>query len=123
MGHTGMDMGEMAEVMPVPKNSIPMRGGAGPFGDYIDMGGMFTVVKVRDRLQSYDRPWLVSAPPGTVALKASAAELARDGIDVRTPTARAEERMPQAQAPERGRRIGITRVLGGGVRKKMLCPS
>ncbi len=26
MGHTGMDMGSMAEVMPLPPNSIPMKG-------------------------------------------------------------------------------------------------
>ena len=45
MGHTGM--GEMGAMnMPVPKNSIPMRGGPGPFG-HIDMGGMFTVLKVQ----------------------------------------------------------------------------
>jgi hypothetical protein len=83
MGHTGMDMGRMAEVMPMPANSIPMKGAVGPFGDYIGMGGMFTVVKVRDRLASYDEdPGWYQHPPGTVALKASAADLARDGIDV-----------------------------------------
>ena len=32
--------------MPVPKNSIPMVGARGPF-DYITMGGMFTLLKVR----------------------------------------------------------------------------
>jgi FtsP/CotA-like multicopper oxidase with cupredoxin domain len=83
MGHTGMDMGRMAEVMPMPANSIPMKGAVGPFGDYISMGGMFTIIKVRDRLASYDEdPGWYQHPPGTVALKASAAELARDGIDV-----------------------------------------
>jgi FtsP/CotA-like multicopper oxidase with cupredoxin domain len=30
MGHTGMDMGRMAEVMPMPPNSIPMKGAVGP---------------------------------------------------------------------------------------------
>ena len=46
MGENGMgDMGEMQ--MPVPKNSIPMLMGKGQFG-MIDMGGMFTVVKVRE---------------------------------------------------------------------------
>lgn len=45
MGREGM--GEMAEMgMAVPKNSIPMLGAPGPFG-YVDMGGMFTIVKVR----------------------------------------------------------------------------
>ena len=87
MGHTGMDMGRMAEVMPMPPNSIPMKGAVGPFGDYISMGGMFTIVKVRDRLASYDQePGWYQHPPGTVALKASAEDLARDGIDVNAPT-------------------------------------
>src|SRR5262245_36128774 len=87
MGHTGMDMGRMAEVMPMPANSIPMKGAMGSFGDYISMGGMFTVIKVRDRLASYDKdPGWYQHPRGTVALKASAADLARDGIDVHAAT-------------------------------------
>ena len=36
-----------------PKNTLPMMMGKGPFGN-IEMGGMFTVVKVRDHLKSYD---------------------------------------------------------------------
>ena len=60
-----------------------MKGATGPFGDYISMGGLFTIVKVRDRLQSYDEdPGWYQHPPGTVAAKASEAELARDGITV-----------------------------------------
>jgi FtsP/CotA-like multicopper oxidase with cupredoxin domain len=101
MGQTGMDMGRMAEVMPMPPNSIPMKGAVGPFGDYISMGGMFTIVKVRDRLASYDQdPGWYKHPPGTVALKASAADLARDGIDVNAPTARASA--PHAAAHRAG---------------------
>jgi FtsP/CotA-like multicopper oxidase with cupredoxin domain len=80
-GYTGMDMGRMAEVMPYPRNTIAMKGATGPFGDYIAMGGLFTVIKVRDGLTSYDDPGWYRHPPGTVALKASAADLARDGID------------------------------------------
>jgi hypothetical protein len=38
MGHTGMDTGRIAEIMPMPPNSIPMKGAVGPFGDYISMG-------------------------------------------------------------------------------------
>jgi manganese oxidase len=103
MGHTGMDMGRMAEVMPMPPNSIPMKGATGPFGDYISMGGMFTIVKVRDRLQSYDQdPGWYKHPPGTIALKASAEELARDGIDVNAPTAKAGARAPHAAAHRGG---------------------
>jgi manganese oxidase len=82
-----MDMGRMAEVMPYPKNTIAMKGASGPFGDYISMGGLFTVVKVRDQLKSYDEdPGWYKHPPGTVAMKASDAELARDGIDISNPT-------------------------------------
>jgi hypothetical protein len=87
MGQTGMDMGNMAEMMPMPANSIPMKGAVGPFGDYITMGGMFTIIKVRDRLTSYDQdPGWYQHPPGTVALTAKAEDLLRDGIDVNAPT-------------------------------------
>jgi hypothetical protein len=77
----------MAEVMPYPRNTISMKGATGPFGDYISMGGLFTVVKVRDRVTSYDEdPGWYQHPPGTVALKATDAELARDGINVDEPS-------------------------------------
>jgi manganese oxidase len=83
MGHAGMDMGKMAEAMPMPKNTISMKGLAGPFGDYISMGGMMTVIKVRDRLKSYDEdPGWYQHPAGTVAIKANDTELARDGIEI-----------------------------------------
>src|SRR5262245_4571234 len=82
-GHTGMEMGKMAEIMPYPPNTISMKGATGPFGDYISMGGLFTIFKVRDALKSYDEdPGWYQHPPGTVALKASEAEVTRDGIDV-----------------------------------------
>jgi hypothetical protein len=98
-----MDMGRMAEIMPMPANSIPMKGAVGPFGDYISMGGMFTIIKVRDRLESYDQdPGWYKHPPGTVARKASAPELARDGIDVNAPTVRAAHRAPSGSAPRAG---------------------
>ena len=81
MGDTGM--GEMAEMgMPVPKNSIPMVGAPGPFS-YVDMGGMFTVLKVRDDLANYDDPGWYKHPAGTVATIATADALRRDGIDVK----------------------------------------
>jgi manganese oxidase len=82
MGQTGM--GDMASMgMPVPNNSIPMRGGQGPFGP-IDMGGMFTILKVRQHLATYDDPGWYVHPPGTVAATASAEDLRRDGIVVPT---------------------------------------
>jgi FtsP/CotA-like multicopper oxidase with cupredoxin domain len=77
MGHDGM--GGMAEMkMPVPAGSAPMVGGPGPFS-YIDMGGMFTILKVRDRGDT--SPWY-RHPPETLARAATRDELARDGIDV-----------------------------------------
>lgn len=81
MGQDGMgDMGEMG--MPVPDNSIPMVGAKGPFG-YITMGGMFTLLKVRDKLDDPNRdPGWYQHPAGTVAQAATAADLQRDGITV-----------------------------------------
>lgn len=78
MGDAGM--GDMAMMgMPVPKNSIPMAGGEGPFGT-IDMGGMFTILKVRAGIKTYDDPGWYKHPPGTEATRATAEELSRDGI-------------------------------------------
>jgi FtsP/CotA-like multicopper oxidase with cupredoxin domain len=79
MGHVGMGgMEQMA--MPVPNNSIAMRGGEGPFGP-IDMGGMFTLLKVRDRPETEDGSGWYRHPSGTVAQRAEAARLGADGID------------------------------------------
>jgi FtsP/CotA-like multicopper oxidase with cupredoxin domain len=67
MGERGMaDMGEME--MPLPDNTLPMMSGAGPFGP-IEMGGMFTVVKVREGLArgDYKDPGWYKHPQGTVA--------------------------------------------------------
>lgn len=63
--------------MKVPRNSLPMVGAQGKH-DYIDMGGMFTVVKVRENLTSYDDPGWYENPPGTLASLASNDELQRD---------------------------------------------
>jgi hypothetical protein len=69
-----------------PRNSIAMLGSTGPFG-YIAMGGMFTVLKVRETLPGYDDPGVYAHPQGTVANPASEDDLARDGIDTRLPVA------------------------------------
>jgi FtsP/CotA-like multicopper oxidase with cupredoxin domain len=80
MGQTGMGgMGTMG--MPVPRNSIPMAGGEGPFA-HIDMAGMFTIVKVHPGLTAYEDPGWYRHPPETVAGQASAEQLRRDGIAV-----------------------------------------
>jgi manganese oxidase len=68
----------------MPKNSIAMLGGTGPFGS-IPMGGMFTVLKVRETLSSYEDPGWYAHPEGTVASPASPEDLERDGIDVAAP--------------------------------------
>jgi FtsP/CotA-like multicopper oxidase with cupredoxin domain len=73
MGETGMaehqdhvDMGHM----PGPPNTVAMMAGAGPFGN-LEMGGMFTVIKVRDdqARDDYSDPGWYRHPPGTVARK------------------------------------------------------
>jgi len=67
MGERGMaDMGEME--MPIPDNTLPMMTGAGPFGP-LEMGGMFTVVKVREGLarNDYKDPGWYPHPRGTQA--------------------------------------------------------
>ena len=79
MGDTGMgDMGAMG--MKVPPNSLPMVGGPGKY-DYITMGGMFTMIKVRDTLPAdgSDPGWY-DCPPGTLASPAAESDLKRDGI-------------------------------------------
>jgi FtsP/CotA-like multicopper oxidase with cupredoxin domain len=80
MGTRGMGgMGEMK--MPIPPNSLPMRGAPGPFG-YIDMGGMFTMLKVRDNPEAADVTGWYKYPAGTVATEADAARMQADGIQV-----------------------------------------
>jgi hypothetical protein len=67
MGTSGM--AEMAHMsMPLPPNTLPMMTGTGPFGP-IEMGGMFTVMKVREDLApgDYRDPGWYKHPPGTVA--------------------------------------------------------
>jgi len=69
MGSTGMaEMGAME--MPAPDNTLPMMTGFGQFGP-IEMGGMFTVVKVRENLapNDYSDPGWYQHPPGTVAFE------------------------------------------------------
>jgi FtsP/CotA-like multicopper oxidase with cupredoxin domain len=72
MGATGMgEMSEMQGHMQVPRNSIPMLGGEGPFGS-IDMGGMFTIIKIREDLPANGAdPGWYDHPRGTVAYRVS----------------------------------------------------
>ena len=73
MGDKGGSMGEME--MPLPDNTLPMMGGNGPYGS-LEMGGMFSVVKVRKNLarNDYRDPGWYKAPSGTVAYEWRGAE-------------------------------------------------
>jgi len=73
MGSSGMsEMGAME--MPLPDNTLPMMTGGGPFGP-LEMGGMVSVVKVREGIDAkdYRDPGWYAHPPGTVAHMANAA--------------------------------------------------
>jgi hypothetical protein len=66
MGEKGGSMGDME--MALPENTLPMMTGQGPFGG-VEMGGMFTVVKVRkdQKHGDYKDPGWYKHPAGTVA--------------------------------------------------------
>jgi len=71
MGETGMaEMSEMSRTMdmPLPENTLPMMTGTGQYGA-IEMGGMFTTVKVREGLSrnDYKDPGSYKHPQGSVA--------------------------------------------------------
>ncbi len=96
MGQAGMgELGDMG--MRVPENSIPMVGARGP-KDYITMGGMFTIVKIRADVVSYDEdPGWYRDPPRSLADLAPASDLRRDDIDPNvTTTAAARKATPGA---------------------------
>jgi hypothetical protein len=63
-----------------------MLGGKGKH-DYITMGGMFTILKVRDGLRSFEDPGWYENPPGTLAGEAAPDDLRRDGVDPERPPA------------------------------------
>lgn len=66
MGDKGGSMGDMK--MALPANTLPMMSGDGPFGN-LEMGGMFTVLKVREGLArgDYRDPGWYRHPAGTFA--------------------------------------------------------
>lgn len=72
MGKNGMaEMSDMVDMgMKVPENTLPMMTGKGPFGP-IEMGGMFTLVKVRANQpkDDYTDPGWFKHPSGSVARK------------------------------------------------------
>ncbi len=72
MGKNGMaEMSDMVDMgMKIPENTLPMMTGQGPFGP-IEMGGMFTVVKVRanQTKDDYTDPGWYTHPSGSIARK------------------------------------------------------
>jgi hypothetical protein len=91
MGNAGMaDMGEME--MLLPDNTLPMMTGQGQYGP-LEMGGMFTVLKVREGLAAndYRDPGWYRHPPGTVAYEWTGASLAAPRAEGPAPNAEALE--------------------------------
>jgi manganese oxidase len=73
MGTDGMaEHADHVKHHPGLPNTLPMMMGEGPFGN-IEMGGMFTVFKVREGISSYEDPGWYKHPPGTVAKRVDAA--------------------------------------------------
>ena len=75
MGEHGMAEHQMHTDMghhPGPENTLPMMAGHGPHGP-LEMGGMFTMIKVRDdqRAGDYSDPGWFNAPAGTTARRLS----------------------------------------------------
>lgn len=78
MGSTGMrDMTRSG--MPIPKNSIPMRGYKGQFGQTV-LGSMANILRVRENIRDYKDTGPYDFPEATVARKALPEELRADGI-------------------------------------------
>ncbi|MFC3683248.1 multicopper oxidase family protein [Hydrogenophaga luteola] len=91
MGERGMaDMGEMQ--MELPENTFPMMTGTGPYGP-IEMGGMFTTLKVRADQKPGDHsdPGWYAMPPGT-----QAREVPTPGATSRAPGSAADPQTPAA---------------------------
>jgi manganese oxidase len=80
MGTTGMQDMTRGH-MPLPDNSIPMRGLKAQFGQTV-LGSMANVLRVRENLENYESSEPYKFPKGTVARNATAEELKQDGIKV-----------------------------------------
>ncbi len=69
MGMGEQGMGEMGDMhMGGPQNWVPMMAGRGPFGS-VGMGGMFTVVKIREGISTYEDPGDYQYPMETMVKK------------------------------------------------------
>jgi hypothetical protein len=101
MGERGMaDMQEME--MALPDNTLPMMSGTGQYGP-LEMGGMFTVVKVREGLArgDYKDPGPYKHAAGTRAYEWKG----ESANPVRAPTSRATEIHPAT-----GRATGLREI-------------
>ncbi|MBC3918190.1 copper oxidase [Undibacterium sp. CY18W] len=103
MGDKGMaDMGAME--MPLPDNTIPMMTGEGPFGG-LEMGGMFSVVKVRkdQKPGDYKDPGWYQHPKGTVAYEyaGSVADAPRQPADAHAGMKHAAPATPEVEVQVR----------------------
>lgn len=96
MGTTGMAMGAME--MPAPDNTLPMMTGSGQFGP-IEMGGMFTVMKIREGLarDDYGDPGPYKFPAGTVAyeVEAPADPVRQPATSAQAPSGPKDKSMPK----------------------------
>lgn len=103
-GYMAMGKGGMAEhgehvamgMLEGPANTLPMESGEGPYGA-MEMGGMFTVVKVRDQFGAEDEldPGWYASPKGTVARRVST------DPDFGAPPRRHKPKAPAAAKPLR----------------------
>jgi hypothetical protein len=108
MGSQGMaEMGEME--MPMPDNTLPMMTGFGQFGA-MEMGGMFSVVKVREGIAAndYKDPGWYKHPQGTVAYEVQGSVA---GTPTRQPAGQADGKKPALEMKvvkpgTKGRRSG-----------------
>jgi hypothetical protein len=97
MGSGGMaEMGTMRR--PLPDNTLPMMTGFGQFGP-IEMGGMFTVMKVRDGLAAgdYSDPARIGTPKERSLMSSRMRPPNRPG-DQTIPQARRSWRLPSPVA-------------------------
>uniref|UniRef100_UPI003340FB0D multicopper oxidase domain-containing protein n=1 Tax=Methylibium sp. TaxID=2067992 RepID=UPI003340FB0D len=110
MGERGMaDMAEMP--MPLPDNTAPMMSGAGPFGS-VEMGGMFTVLKVRrdQKPGDYKDPGWFKHPAGTMAYEWTGALAEPARFKAESASAMPAKNMPAADIEVQVRKP----ALGGG---------
>jgi FtsP/CotA-like multicopper oxidase with cupredoxin domain len=110
MGETGMsEMSDMAAMMdmPLPENTLPMMTGTGQYGA-IEMGGMFSTLKVREGLarNDYKDPGAYRHPKGTVAREYDgtdkAPEIKRPQIKDEAPALEVQVRKPGGHGEHSG---------------------